>query len=128
MSVFSFTKHAFAGKVFILMLFYRKQSFGMQEFSQLIQYLLAANSIGIIEGYFNYDLLKVLENKLLDYFADTVHKPMHISGSLVDHIHVMKTLMEEFSTNLTVENIYFLDIDVVKIAIEKDAVNFDSTQ
>ena len=40
----------------------------------------------------------------------------------------MKTLMEEFSTNLTVENIYFLDIDVVKIAIEKDAVNFDSTQ
>ena len=100
----------------------------MQEFSQLIQYLLAANSIGIIEGYFNYDLLKVLENKLLDYFADTVHKPMHISGSLVDHIYVMKTLMEEFSTNLTVENIYFLDIDVVKIAIEKDAVNFDSTQ
>ena len=53
---------------------------------------------------------------------------MDISGSQVDHIYVMKTLMEEFSTNLTVENIYFLDIDVVKIATEKDAVNFDSIQ
>lgn len=70
----------------------------------------------------------MLENKLLGYFADTVHKPMDISGSQVDHIYVMKTLMEEFSTNLTVENIYFLDIDVVKIATEKDAVNFDSIQ
>ena len=43
------------------MLVYRKQSLGMQEFSQLIQYLLAENSIDIIARDFNYDLLKVTE-------------------------------------------------------------------
>ena len=31
----------------------------MQEFFQMLQYLLAANSIDIIVGKFNYDLLNV---------------------------------------------------------------------
>ena len=55
----------------------------MQEFFQLKQYLLAANSIGIIAGDVSDDLLKVTENKLLDIFTDHVqilNKPTHISG------------------------------------------------
>ena len=65
------------------MLVYRKQPLGMQEFFQLKQYLLAANSIGIIAGDVSDDLLKVTENKLLDIFTDHVqilNKPTHISG------------------------------------------------
>ena len=92
------------------MLVYRKQSLGMQEFSQLIQYLLAENSIDIIARDFNYDLLKVTEKKLLDIFADNVHiviKPTHIFGLLTGHVYIKKSLMEEFSTNLFVENIIF---------------------
>ena len=38
----------------------------MQEFSQLMQYLLGANSIDIKAGDFNYDRLTVTERKLLD--------------------------------------------------------------
>ena len=33
-------------------------------------------------------------------------------------------MMEEFSTNATVANTYFLDYDVVRIVIEKNAVDF----
>ena len=65
-SIFSFMKHAFADRVFTLMLVYRKQSKQMQEFSQMLQNLVATYFIDIIVGDFNYDLLKVSENKLLD--------------------------------------------------------------
>ena len=127
-SIFSFEKHAVANRVFTLMLVYRKQFLGMQEFSQLMQYLLAANSVDIIAGDFSCNLLKVIENKLLDIFTDhvqMVNKPTHISGSLIDHVYITKTLMEEFSTNVTVENIYFSDHDALRIVIKKNAVDFN---
>ena len=38
-SIFSFKKHAFVDRVFTLMLVYRKQSLGVQEFSQIMQCL-----------------------------------------------------------------------------------------
>ena len=61
------------------MLLYRKQSLGIQEFSQLMQYFLAASSIDIIVGDISYDLLKVKKSKLLDNFIDhfqIVNKPV----------------------------------------------------
>ena len=102
------------------MLLYRKQSMHIREFFQMLQYLLATHSIDIIAGDFNYDLLKVSQNKLLDIFTDhvqMVNKPTHISGSLIDHAYIKKALIEEFSTYVTFENIYFSDHDVVRIAI-----------
>ena len=99
----------------------------MQEFSELMQYLLAAHSIDIIAGDLNYDLLKVIENKLLDIFTDhvqMVNKTTHISGSLIDHVYIKRTLMEEFFTIATVENIYFSDHDALRIVIKKNAVDF----
>ena len=59
----------------------------MQEFFQMLQYLLATNFMDIIAGDFNYDLLKVSQNKFLDIFTDhaqTVNKRTDISGSLID--------------------------------------------
>ena len=40
----------------------------MKGFFQILQYILANNSIDIIAQDFNYDILKVSENKLLDIF------------------------------------------------------------
>ena len=87
------------------------------------QYLSAANSIDIIAGDFNYDLLKVSGNKLLDIFTDhvqVVNKPTHISGSCL----YQEKLIEEFFTNATVENFYFADHHAVRITNEKNAVDF----
>ena len=53
-----------------------------------------------------------------------VNKPTHISRSLIDHLHVKKSLIAEFCTNATVANIYFSDHDAVKITTEKNAVDF----
>ena len=92
-----------------------------------MQYLVATYFIYIIAEDFSYDLLQVSENKVLDIFTDHVqmiNKLTHKSGSLIDHICIKKNLMEEFETNGTVENIYFLDHDAVSIAIQKKYANF----
>ena len=44
----------------------------MQVFFQILKYLLAANPIDIVAGYFNYDLLKVSQNNFLDIFTSHV--------------------------------------------------------
>ena len=99
-SVLSFNKHAFADRIFTLMLVYRKQSMHMLEFFQMLP-----------------------QNRFLDIFADHVHmvnKPTHISGSLIDHVYIKKTLIETFFTNASLENTYFSDDDVVRFATEKN--------
>ena len=53
-----------------------------------------------------------------------VNKPPCISGSLIDHVYIKKTLIAEFSIKTTVENIYFSNYDVIRIAIEKNNVDF----
>ena len=54
----------------------------MQEFFQMLQYLLGTNSIHILGGDFNF-------------------------GSLIDHVYRKKTLMEEIFANLISENLFF---------------------
>ena len=67
----------------------------------MLQYLLATNSLDIVAGDVNFDLLKMLENNLLlNHFTEhvqIVNKPTHISATLIDHVYRKKILMEEFS-------------------------------
>ena len=67
------------------------------------------------------------QSKFLDIFTDPVqmvNKPTQISVSLIDHTYINKALMEEFSTNVTVEKIYFSDHDAVRLGTEKHYVDF----
>ena len=97
----------------------------MQEFFQMLQYLLAANSIDIIVGKFNYDLLNVPLSNFLDFLdVQMVNKSAHIYGSLIDHVNIKKTLMAEFFTNVTVEDLHFSDHAVTRITIDKNNVDF----
>ena len=66
-SILYFKKHVFSERTFFLL----KQSFWMQEVVQMLQFLLAVNSIDIVTGDFSYDLLNVSENKLL---SQIMHK------------------------------------------------------
>ena len=58
----------------------------MQEFFQMLQYLVVTHSTDHVQ---------------------MVNKSTVISGSLMDHVHIKKALLEELFTNATVENIYF---------------------
>ena len=59
----------------------------------MLQYLLATNSMDIMAGNFSYDLLKVLQNKLLDVSTGRVqmaNKPTQISVSFIEQVHIKK--------------------------------------
>ena len=72
-SIFSFKKHHFVDIVCTLMLVYRKHFKHMQNFFQILNHLLAANSVDIVAGHFNFDLLKVQKNNLLlNHFMEHV--------------------------------------------------------
>ena len=93
----------------------------------MLQYLLATNYIDIIAGDLYYDFLKVPQNKFLNILTDhiqIINKPRYISESLIDHVYIKKSLIEEFFTNATVANIYFSDHDVVGTVIEKNCLDF----
>ena len=42
----------------------------MQEFFQMLQYLLSTKSIDVVPRDFNHNLVKLLENKFLGIFTD----------------------------------------------------------
>ena len=72
---------------------------GAQEFFQMFQYFLATISLDIIAGYFNYNLLTVSQNKLLDIFThhvEMVNKPTHTSESLLNHVYIKKLWWNNF--------------------------------
>ena len=84
----------------------------VQSIFNMFQYLPTLCSIDIIARDFNYDLLKVLKNKLLGIFTDqvqTVNKPTHISRPSINHFCITKALAEIFFSNITVKNNYLSD-------------------
>ena len=92
-----------------------------------MQYLLEVNSVDIIAVDFSYDILKVTENKISYIFRDhaqTINKPTHISGLLIDQVYIKKNLIKKFFIKVIVKNIYFSDRDSLRIAIEKNAIDF----
>ena len=116
-STFSFKKILLLAEYSLYVSLQKKIHAGAKIF-QLLQYLVATYFIYIIAEDFSYDLLQVSESKVLDIFTDHVQM-INKSGSLIDHICIKKNLMKEFETNGTVENIYFLDHDAVRVIIEK---------
>ena len=48
-----------------------------------------------------------------------VNKLTHICGPLIDHVYIKKSLMENFFTNATVENVCFSDHDTVRTKLKK---------
>ena len=42
-------------------------------------------------------------------------KPTHISGSLINYVYIKKSLMEEFFTNATIENVYFSNHNAIRV-------------
>ena len=125
-SIFSFKKHAFANRVVTLMLLYRKQSMQKQEFFQMMQIqqqhlpqiLQLETSIMIFQKCWKINF------QIFTDHVQWVNKPRQISRSLTDHVFIKKSLMEEFFTIATVENICFSDHDAVRIIIEKNAIDF----
>lgn len=81
----------------------------LDEFCRVLEYFLVVNSVDVIAGEFNYDLSKVLSNKLLDHmilYNQVVNEPTDISGSQIDHVYIKSALLEEFHTKTIVRIVF----------------------
>ena len=91
----------------------------------MLQFLVATYCIDIIAGDFSYGLLKKGEKLFKDH-VQMLNKPTNIYGSLIDHVYIKKSLIEEFLTSATFKTIYFSAHGAVRIIIEKNADDFCS--
>ena len=120
-------KYAFSDKAITLMLLYWTHSVSLEQFCEILEYLLVSNPVDVIVRVFNYDLSKVSTNKLLDHlkdYAQVVNKATHISGSLIDHVYIKNTLLKDFHVNIKIQNMYFPDLDAIRIVLTNDKVDF----
>ena len=106
---------------------YWDHSVSLEQFCEILEYLLVSNSFDVIAGDFSYDLSKVSINKILDHLKDYVHvenEVTHVSGSLIDHVYIKNTLLKDFAVNVKIQNMYFPDLDAVRIVLNNDKVDF----
>ena len=75
----------------------------------------------MIFGDFNINALegKDYMSQYLSNYKMIVTSPTHISGSLLDHVHVLHNIFENFKGTNYMKSVYFSDHDAVKCIIEK---------
>ena len=86
----------------------------LNELSQVISNV----NVDIILGDFNIGAFgqqrAIIEDKLHMYDM-VINKPTHLSGSLLDQVHILKSFAMEFNIVSDVHNVYFSDHDTVKV-------------
>ena len=103
-----------------LLLLYRSHTIGQNNFAGIIRYfLLGENDIHMILGDFNINALEGNDymSQNLSNYKMIVTSPTHISGSLLDHIYVLRKFFEKFKVANYIKSVYFSDHDAVKCII-----------
>ena len=99
------------------MLVYRSPNSSLTFFYNSLESFFRRHCIDIVLGKFNINTLNGANISLHDIFTNCIllaHKPIHISGSLIDHVYVYNESLQKFLPSKTeVLSIYFPDHDAV---------------
>lgn len=122
-SLFTLCKPSFF-ETFNVILIYRQQTMTHQEFLYCLQHARDQlnDTVHMILGDVNIDALTDTNNYLSQHLFEYERinqQPTHISGSLIDHVYVHESLMQEFIIDTDLHPIYFSDHDAVKIKLVK---------
>lgn len=73
----------------------------------------------LTDGDFNINALDLNANipSLSEEYKLLVKEPTHVSGSLIDHIYIKKTLLSSVSVNCDVPILYFSDHDACRLEL-----------
>ena len=104
-----FQKDCFSINSINILLIYLKQTWSLPSFYGEIQDLISSENLHVILG----DLL-------MHTFDKIVNVPTHLSGSLLDHVYVKETILQEMKLDFTLKNVYFSDHDAVKFKLSKN--------
>ena len=102
-----------------MLLIYRKQSLSLPSFYDAIQDLVTTDNIHIILGDFNINAFtpNIRLTRILHDYKMIVNVPTHLSGSLLDHVYVKETMLQDMNLEVTLKNVYFSDHDAVKFKL-----------
>ena len=100
-----------------VLLLYRKNSTPIHEFYDLLRYLTCTYDISLIVGDFNVQPNENLRN-VLNLYDQLIERPTFLSGSILDHVYVKKSLASKFNVEAGVEGVFFSQHDSVKITFK----------
>ena len=114
-----FKKDCFSLNSINMLLKYRKQSWSLPSFYDAIQDLVTTDNIHIILGDFNINAFTqdIRLTRILHDCKMIVNVPTHLSGSLLDHVYVKETMLQDMNLEVTLKNVYFSDHDAVKFKL-----------
>ena len=120
--VIDITKRSFNNDAVRFMLVYRNLNSSPTSFFSSLEYFLRRYCIHIVLGDFKINTLNGANVNLQDIFSNytlLVNEPTHISGSLIDHVHVYNKSLQKFlPSKIEVLSIYFSDHNAVKFRLQ----------
>jgi len=120
MSILTIRKPSFADISIKIALIYRQPNSTLRTFYEVIQ-AVVERQIDILLGDFNIDAFDSSDQlqEILTLYQLVINEPTHLSGSLIDHFYIRKTILENYDFNTIVTNIYFSDHDAVSFQLMK---------
>ena len=125
MLMFSIKKEEFSNQPVYILLIYKKQEMSTQSLCEILTYFVnSENNLQIVLGDFNINAFEEngdnhMITSALRNFKLVVNEPTHISGSLIDHVYVRESFLQEVSFNSVIKNTYFSDHDAFQISFCK---------
>ena len=89
-----------------VMLLYRKNNALIPEFYDLLIYLTKAHDIDLIVGDLNIQPNENLRN-VLNLYDQLIERPTFITGSILDHVYVKKSLFSKYMIKADINSVFF---------------------
>lgn len=119
-ALFQVSKPTFLSSPVDLLLAYRRNTLKQEDFIYLMQlYLSRTKKVHVIFGDFNINSIRGSNyvSEFLSCYQMIVTSATHISGSLVDHIHILKELYETVSVISLIKCVYFSNHEAIKVLL-----------
>ena len=116
-SIFTIRKGTFREGSITIALLYKESAISPVIYLNKLSQVISNCNVDIILGDFNIDAFgpqrAIIEDNLHMYDM-VVNKPTHLSGSLLDQVHILKSFAMELNILSDVHSVYFSDHDAVK--------------
>ena len=120
--VFCICKPSFSAVKIKFLFMYRKKETSLHNFAYTVQHILSrCGYIDVILGDFNFNYFDEIPEYVKEVFSDyeqIVLEPTQISGGLLDHIYINKTVT--FLQRKLIKHLYFSDHDATMCMLEND--------
>ena len=122
-SISNFRKNSFVSVPLKLMVLYKLNNQPLMAFYDYLYYFREAKEVDIIVGDFNIDANPDCY-KHYHNMSNWLNFQHTLSGSILDHVYVKKSFLEDYKVEIVVLNTYFSDHDAVRVKVSNKDIDF----